>query len=68
MVDLAIIMSVYKSDKLIYLKQSVQSILNQSFTQFDYYIVFDGPVSTDIDSYITSIGDNRIQALQAGKK
>jgi len=67
MTDLAVIMSVYQNDKLKYLRESVQSILNQTFTQFDYYIVFDGPVASDIDSYITSIGDNRIKLFRQVK-
>lgn len=62
--DLAVIMSVYKNDRLKYVKESVQSILNQTFTQFDYFIVFDGPVSQDIDSYISSIGDSRLRLFR----
>jgi glycosyltransferase involved in cell wall biosynthesis len=62
--DLAVIMSVYKNDKLKYVIESVQSILNQTFTQFHYYLVFDGPVATDIDSYISNIGDDRIKLFK----
>jgi len=57
MPDLAVIMSVYRNDKLKFVKESVQSILDQTFTQFDFYIVFDGPVSSDIDNYILSLAD-----------
>jgi len=60
MPDLVVIMSVYKNDKLKYVAESVQSILNQTLINFDYYIVFDGPVSSDIDYYINSIRDKRI--------
>ena len=67
MTDLAVIMSVYQNDRLKYLKESVQSILNQTFSQFDYYIVFDGPVASDIDNYITTIGDTRIKLFRLGK-
>ena len=31
------------------------------------YIVFDGPVASDIDSYLTSIGDNRIKLFRQEK-
>jgi glycosyltransferase involved in cell wall biosynthesis len=61
MTDLAVIMSVYKNDKLMFVKESVQSILDQTFTQFHYYIVFDGPVPADIDNYITSLVDPRVK-------
>jgi glycosyltransferase involved in cell wall biosynthesis len=67
MTDLAVIMAVYNNDKLKFVKESVQSILNQTFTRFYYFIVFDGPVASDIDSYITSIGDSRIKLFRLGK-
>jgi len=62
--DLVVIMSVYKNDRLKYVIESVQSILNQTFSQFDYFIVFDGPVSPDIDRYISSISDSRIRLFR----
>jgi hypothetical protein len=67
MADLAVIMSVYQNDQLRFLKESVQSILNQSLTKFDFYIVFDGPVSADIDTYISSINDERIKLYRREK-
>jgi glycosyltransferase involved in cell wall biosynthesis len=67
MTDLAVIMSVYQNDKLCFLKESVQSILDQTFTQFYYYLVFDGPVSPDIDSYVSSLKDNRIKLYRLEK-
>lgn len=67
MTDLAVIMSVYKNDKLSFLKESVQSILDQTFAQFHYYIVFDGPVNKDIDIYLTSLNDSRIKLFRLGK-
>jgi glycosyltransferase involved in cell wall biosynthesis len=64
MTDLAVIMSVYKNDKLEYVVQSVQSILNQTFTNFSYFIIFDGPVDSEIESYITSIKDSRLHIFR----
>ena len=64
MPDLAVIMSVYQNDKLKFLRESIQSILDQTFAQFHYYIVFDGQVARDIDTYIESIGDNRIKLFR----
>jgi glycosyltransferase involved in cell wall biosynthesis len=65
--SLAVIMSVYKNDRLIFLKESVESILNQTFTQFDYYIVCDGPVGSGIDNYLSSIEDKRLRLFKLEK-
>lgn len=67
MTDLVVIMSVYKNDRLKFVIESVQSILNQTFSQFDYFIVFDGPVSPDVDRHISSINDSRIRLFRLEK-
>lgn len=67
MTDLAVIMSVYKNDKLSFLKESVQSILDQTFAHFRYFLIFDGPVSQDIDEYVKSLTDERIRILRLEK-
>jgi glycosyltransferase involved in cell wall biosynthesis len=67
MTDLAVIMSVYKNDQLSFLKESVQSILGQTFPHFHYYIIFDGPVSQDIDNYLSSLIDSRIKLFRLEK-
>lgn len=61
MTDTAVIMSVYYKDKLRYLEESVQSILNQTFRSYHYYIAIDGPVPTEIDEYLASLRDERIR-------
>jgi glycosyltransferase involved in cell wall biosynthesis len=60
MTDLAVIMSVYKNDIISHLKESVQSILNQTYNNFSYYLVVDGPVNSDIETYINSLNDSRV--------
>jgi glycosyltransferase involved in cell wall biosynthesis len=67
MPDLALLMSVYKNDKLSYVIQSIQSILNQTFNQFDCYMVFDGQVDADIAEYITSLSDQRVKLFRLDK-
>jgi glycosyltransferase involved in cell wall biosynthesis len=67
MVDLAVIMSVYKNDKLNFVKKSVHSILDQTFTQFHYFIIFDGSVDSEIDKFINSLSDNRIKLFRLDK-
>jgi glycosyltransferase involved in cell wall biosynthesis len=61
MSDLAVIMSIYKNDSLGFVKQSIQSILDQTFSGFHYYLIFDGPVATDVNAYVTSLTDERIR-------
>ncbi len=65
MTDLAVIMSIYKKDKLNFVKESVQSILSQTFTQFHYYLIFDGPVSADIEEYFSDIQDQRLRLFRS---
>lgn len=57
---LAVIMSLYKSDVLEYVKLATESILNQSYTDFDLYIQYDGYVQKDVDEYLSGIKDKRI--------
>jgi glycosyltransferase involved in cell wall biosynthesis len=64
MTELAVIMSVYYKDKLDFVKESVQSILAQTFSQFHFYIVFDGSVNEEIDNYISALKDNRIKLFR----
>jgi glycosyltransferase involved in cell wall biosynthesis len=65
MIDLAVIMSVYKKDKLNFVKESVQSILSQTYTQFHFYLIFDGPVSVDIEEYISGLQDIRLRLFRS---
>ena len=57
---IAVIMSLYKSDVLDYVKLATESILNQSYTDFDFYIQYDGYVQKDVDDYLSNIKDERI--------
>lgn len=61
---LAVIMSLYKSDVIGYVKLATESILNQSCSDFDFYIQYDGPVKDDVDNYLSSIGDKRIKIFK----
>lgn len=56
----AVIMSLYRNDRLEYVRLAVESILNQTFPAFDYYIQYDGFVPLDVDEYLTGINDSRI--------
>lgn len=57
----AIIMSVYINDVLRYVKLAVESILNQTYKDFDFYIQYDGPIRREVDEYLSSLSDKRIK-------
>lgn len=61
---LAVIMSVYKNDKIEFVTEAVNSILNQEFCDFDLYIFYDGPIACDIDNHLSLISDNRVILLK----
>lgn len=61
MKKLAVIMSLYKSDSLDYVTLAVNSILNQTYKDFDYYIQYDGYVKEDVDAFLSGLDDNRIR-------
>ena len=67
MTDLAVIMSIYQKDRLTFIKESVESMLNQTFRDFHYYLVFDGPVPYEIDDYFISMKDERIRLYRLEK-
>lgn len=57
---LSVIISLYKKDCLEYVKLSVESILNQTFNNFDLYLLYDGPIASDVDCFLSSISDERL--------
>lgn len=57
---IAVIMSLYKNDRLDFVQMAVESILNQTCSDFDLYIQYDGPIRKEVDSYLTGLKDERI--------
>ncbi|TGA73344.1 glycosyltransferase [Aliivibrio fischeri] len=53
--NVAVAMSVYKSDKLSYLIEAINSILEQEYEVFHIYIEVDGAISSDVKSYLNSL-------------
>lgn len=53
-------MSLYKNDTLEFVKLAVESILNQTYSQFDFYIQYDGCIPKDVDEYLSGLLDERI--------
>ena len=58
---LAVIMSLYKNDVMKYVRLAVESILAQSYKDFDFYIQYDGPIRPEVDEYLSGIADDRVK-------
>lgn len=52
---LAVLMSVYKNDNLLHLKESINSLLNQTYKDFDIHIQLDGFIPKDCEDFLDSI-------------
>lgn len=61
MPQISVLMSVYNEEK--YLKEAIDSILNQSFTDFEFLIVDDASVDNSL-SIIKSYNDSRIKLIR----
>lgn len=61
----AVIMSVYINDTLENLVLSVDSILDQSYENFDFLIYIDGPVIKEVNDYLRSFKDERIKVFSS---
>lgn len=57
--SVAVIMSVYKNDKIENLIEAITSIQTQTYQYIDLYIGVDGPVPEDTIVYLTGINDNK---------
>lgn len=64
MIDLAVIMSIYAQDRLPFVRESVESILDQTYSNFHYYLIFDGQVSDEVEQYITALKDDRVRLFR----
>ncbi|EOV6246659.1 TPA: glycosyltransferase [Vibrio parahaemolyticus] len=53
----AVAMSVYKTDRLCFLQEAIQSVLSQTYTNFELYIEVDGPVNDDVRAYLSLLHD-----------
>lgn len=58
---IAVIMSLYKNDVVDYVRLSVESILNQTYKDFDLYLQYDGPIKTEVDEYLSALPDERVK-------
>ena len=51
---IAVILPVYKNDKVPYIKLSFDSILNQTYKDLHLFIGVDGPVGKDLEECLNS--------------
>lgn len=51
--DYSVLMSIYKNDDLESVKRSIDSIYGQLVKSNDVVVVFDGPVKTSVDEFVT---------------
>ena len=58
---IAVIMSLYRNDRIDFVRLAVESILNQTYKDFDYYIQYDGPVVAEVDAYLSGLKDGRVR-------
>lgn len=59
--ECAVIMSLYHNDSIGFVTQAVESILNQTFADFDFYIQYDGIIDAEVDSFLMNLSDERIK-------
>lgn len=55
MKKIAVILPVYKNDKVDYLSKAIESIVMQTYRDYHIYIGVDGPVGEDIEDYFKQI-------------
>ena len=64
MINVAVILPVYKNDKISYLNLSVDSILRQSYDYLHLYIGVDGPVGEDLAECLRNLeNQNQISVI-----
>lgn len=61
---IVILLPVSEGDKLDFFQLAVQSILNQTYKDFNLLILLDGPIKAEIENYIVSLVDKRLLVLR----
>ena len=61
--SIVVIMSLYKNDRLEFVKLAVESILGQTCKDVDFYILYDGPIHPEVDTYLSGLTDESIKIL-----
>lgn len=62
----SVLMPIYKTN-LVHLKESIESILSQTFQDFEFIILNDSPDNVELDKLVKSYEDERIVYLKNEK-
>ncbi|WGY48437.1 glycosyltransferase [Vibrio sp. ABG19] len=60
---IAVAMSVYRGDSLESLELAVNSILEQTYSHFDFFIALDGKVDDQVFSYLKSLDNHNVTVI-----
>ena len=60
----AVIIPVYKNDKLEIFKKSIDSIFAQTYTNYDLFIAIDGPLDDEVSDYIHKLENQGVNVLE----
>lgn len=61
---IAVILSIYKSDKLRFVEEAINSLLNQTNSNFELYVLIDGPINEDICFFLDSINNDDVHIIK----
>ncbi|MEX5801338.1 glycosyltransferase [Enterobacter cloacae] len=59
MEKIAVIMSVYREDNSLYIKQAIESILSQTYSEIKLFIMVDGQVSKNINDLLHNYSSHK---------
>ena len=62
----SVLMPIYNTP-LEHLKESIESILNQTFSDFEFLIVNDSPENKALDEFVNNFDDTRIHNFKKDK-
>ena len=66
MVDVSVIMPVFNT-KILYLRKAIESVLSQSFADFEFLILNDSPENAELHEVILGYNDKRIKYFENEK-
>ncbi|MBQ3239676.1 MAG: glycosyltransferase [Akkermansia sp.] len=63
MAKVSVLMPIFKTPE-VYLREAVESVLGQTFKDFEFLILNDSPANTELDTIIASYEDERIRYIR----
>ncbi|QZE13855.1 glycosyltransferase [Halosquirtibacter laminarini] len=65
-IEISVLMAVY-NEEICYIQEAVDSILNQTFSSFEFIIVNDNPLNLEIKEFVCEINDPRVRIIENSK-